>query len=287
MAPTFLQIVILGLIQGAAELLPVSSSAHVIVAEKLMHLNPASPEMTFMLVMLHTGTMVAVIAYFWRAWRESFFASREQFIDAAKKVVVASFGTAIVYLALKFLIEKVVLGGGSKAEIEQLFSSLPLIAGALLAAGALILWSAFATKNKPGQADVTLSSSVLIGLIQGACVPFRGFSRSGSTISAGMLAGVGRRQAEVFSFALAVVLTPPAIAQELLRLLKSRHAQAVPAPLLHLLRPGIVGMVASFVAGLLALVWLSRWLETGRWHRFGYYCIGAAIVIFVLARIGF
>ncbi|HKF59673.1 MAG TPA: undecaprenyl-diphosphate phosphatase, partial [Blastocatellia bacterium] len=60
-----IQIIILALIQGAAELLPISSSAHVIVAEKLMGLDPGSPEMSFLLVMLHTGTMFAVLIYFW------------------------------------------------------------------------------------------------------------------------------------------------------------------------------------------------------------------------------
>jgi undecaprenyl-diphosphatase len=287
MPPTILQIILLGLVQGTAELLPVSSSAHVIVAEKLMKLDPASPEMTFLLVMLHTGTMFAVIAYFWRSWRESFFASPAQFVDAAKKIAVATVCTLLVYEALKHLIEKAVLGGGDKAEIEQLFSSLPLIAGALFAAGVLILWSAFKTrKNVPGK-DVTLASSGWIGLVQGACVPFRGLSRSGSTISAGMLAGVGRRQAEVFSFALAVVITPAAIAQELQRLLKSRHEPAASVHLGHLLQPGLVGMLCSFVAGLLALVWLSRWLESGRWRYFGYYCIVAAGVIFGLSANGF
>ena len=68
----FLQILILGLVQGAAELLPVSSSAHVIVAEKLMGLDPSSPEMTFLLVMLHTGTMFAVIVYFWNSWLDHY-----------------------------------------------------------------------------------------------------------------------------------------------------------------------------------------------------------------------
>jgi undecaprenyl-diphosphatase len=71
----FIQILLLGIIQGAAELLPVSSSAHVIVAQKMLGLDPAKPEMTFMLVMLHTGTMFAVIAIFWRAWRARYFAS--------------------------------------------------------------------------------------------------------------------------------------------------------------------------------------------------------------------
>lgn len=287
MAPTFLQILLLGLIQGAAELLPVSSSAHVIVAEKLMRLDPASPEMTFLLVMLHTGTMLAVIAYFWRAWRESFFSSRPQFIAALKNAVVATVATGLAGGGLMVLIEKVILGGGKKAEIEQLFSSLPLIAGALFAVGLVILWSAFARRKETAGAEVTLRSSVWIGLVQGLALPFRGFSRSGSTISAGMLAGVGRRQAEVFSFALAVILTPAVIGKELLRLLKSRSELAGQESLLHLLQPGLLGLIFSFAAGLLALAWLSRWLETGRWQRFGYYCLAAAAVIFVLAEKGF
>ncbi|HXC01322.1 MAG TPA: undecaprenyl-diphosphate phosphatase [Opitutaceae bacterium] len=282
MSPTILQILLLGLIQGAAELLPVSSSAHVIVAEKLLKLDPSSPEMTFLLVMLHTGTMFAVIVYFWSAWKKSFFSSKEQFTDALIKIASASACTAVVFEGLKLLIEKVVLGG-QKAEVEQLFSSLPLIAGALFAAGVLILWSAFKAKKDTGSEEVSVPTACWIGIIQGVALPFRGFSRSGSTISAGMLAGVGRRQVEVFSFALAVVLTPAAIAQELLRLLKLRHQAAVPMPLLHMLQPGLLGMVGSFVAGLLALAWLSRWLETGRWHYFGYYCVGAATVISVLA----
>ena len=81
MEPSLLQILFLGLVQGAAELLPVSSSAHVIVAEKLMGLDPSSPAMTFLLVMLHTGTMVAVIAYFWKAWKKTFFVSAESLMS--------------------------------------------------------------------------------------------------------------------------------------------------------------------------------------------------------------
>ena len=73
MSASFWQILVLGLVQGAAELLPVSSSAHVIIAEKLLGLDPSAPEMTFLLVMLHTGTMFAVIVYFWKSWRDSYF----------------------------------------------------------------------------------------------------------------------------------------------------------------------------------------------------------------------
>ena len=75
--PSFFQVLILALIQGACELLPISSSAHVIAAEKLMGLDPSSPEMTMLLVMLHTGTMFAVIVYFWRGWHAIIFAARK------------------------------------------------------------------------------------------------------------------------------------------------------------------------------------------------------------------
>src|SRR5437879_13802077 len=111
MVANILQILILGLVQGAAELLPVSSSAHVIVVEKLMGLDASSPEMTFLLVMLHTGTMFAVIVYFWNAWRISYFSSAVVFWKTVKHVVVATVLTAIVGLTLHLLIEQVFLKG--------------------------------------------------------------------------------------------------------------------------------------------------------------------------------
>ncbi len=73
---TLLHIVILAIVQGLAELLPVSSSAHVVVSEKLMGLDPSSPQMTLVLVMLHTGTMFAVIVYFWKQWMKRIFRAR-------------------------------------------------------------------------------------------------------------------------------------------------------------------------------------------------------------------
>jgi undecaprenyl-diphosphatase len=281
----FLQIIILGLVQGSAELLPVSSSAHVIVVEKLMGLDPSSPEMTFVLVMLHTGTMFAVIVYFWKAWREHYFSSAAVFRGVATNVVVATVMTGIVGLALQLLIEKIFLKGGEK--VESLFSQLPLIGGALLAAGLLIIYSGMREeRNKRGE-DVNASRACWIGAVQGLCLPFRGFSRSGATISTGLLLGVGQRRMEEFSFALAVVLTPPVIARTLWRLFKAHSETSHPSHLLHVALPGLFGLVCSFVAGLLALRLLSRWLEGGRWKFFGYYCVVAAIVVFGLAFAGF
>lgn len=282
-----LQILILGLVQGAAELLPVSSSAHVIVAEKLMGLDPSSPEMTFLLVMLHTGTMFAVIVYFWNAWRESYFSSVASFRKVAIDVVIATIITGIVGLALQLLIEKVFLRGAEKSDVEELFSQLPLIAGALLAVGLLIIYSGIREEKNRLGGDVNAARACWIGAVQGLCLPFRGFSRSGATISTGLLLRIGKRRMEEFSFALAVVLTPPVIARELLRLLKSHSEVTQPAHLLPLALPGLLGMVCSLVAGLLALRLLSRWLEAGRWKFFGYYCVVAAIVVFALAFAGY
>ena len=92
---------------------------------------------------------------------------------------------------------------------------------------------------------------------------------------------------EEFSFALAVVLTPPIIARELLRLVKANSDATHPLHTMQLLMPGLLGMVCSFCAGLLALALLSRWLEMGRWKFFGYYCLAAAVIVFVLAKAGF
>ena len=92
--------------------------------------------------------------------------------------------------------------------------------------------------------------------------------------------GLPKQKLEEFSFALAVVLTPAVIAREALRLLKA-HALSGGSVLAHF-RPGLVGMVFSFLAGLLALKWLTRWLEGGRWKFFGYYCLVAAAGVLAL-----
>jgi len=276
------QILILAIIQGVAELLPVSSSAHVIVAEKLMGLDPTSPEMTLLLVMLHTGTMFAVIFYFWKSWKESFFASQKLFMDSIKLIAAATFMTGIIGLALKSLIERFVLGNVAHAEIELLFGNLFLISASLATVGVLIIFASWKSRSVH-QTSLNLKRSCLIGIVQGLCLPFRGFSRSGATISTGLLLGLDKIRAEEFSFALAVVLTPPVIAREALRLLKAQHSAAFNmADMGALFYPSLIGMALSFISGIVALKWLSSWLERGRWHLFGIYCLCVALIVFLL-----
>ena len=277
-----LKVILLAIIQGLAELLPVSSSAHVIVAEKLMGLDPASPEMTMLLVMLHTGTMFAVIAFFWNGWRRDYFSSGLKGKDFILQVIVATICTGIVGYGIKTVIEKLFMHGMEKAEVEDLFSNLPLIAGALFAVGLLIIYSGIRSEKFRRGGEIQLPQSCWIGVMQGFCLPFRGFSRSGATISTGLLLGLSRIKLEEFSFALAVVLTPPVIAREALRLLKANKAAGVHVPMLHLLAPSLIGMIFSFAAGLIALKWLSSWLEAGHWKLFGFYCLAASVAVLAL-----
>jgi undecaprenyl-diphosphatase len=102
-----------------------------------------------------------------------------------------------------------------------------------------------------------------------------------------MLLGIPRRAAEEFSFALAVVITPPIIAREYVRFHAARAAAQGSVHVGALVTPGLMGMVFSFLAGLLALKWLSGWLENGRWHYFGFYCFAAAAGVCALARMGY
>lgn len=284
---TLPQIIILAIIQGLAELLPVSSSAHVIAGAKLMGLKADSPQFTLLLVMLHTGTMFAVIVYFWRAWKRAFFSSSEKFVRFANRVIIATAITGIIGLALKVGIEHYLKRAhhSSDAEIEELFGHLELLAGALAAAGLLILWSGFASRRRSGHDRITLGDSVAIGAIQGLCLPFRGFSRSGATISVGLLRGMARARLEEYSFALAVVLTPAVVYREVGRLI--HHHTGAEAIGLHDFTPSLIGMVCSFLAGLIALRLLSRVLEKGQWWIFGVYCLLAAGGMYVLYLKGY
>ena len=300
---SLLKVLILAIVQGLAELLPVSSSAHVVVAEKLMHLDPSSPEMTLVLVMLHTGTMFAVIVYFWQQWGRSYFSTGDAFKRFAIRAIWATVLTAVIGYPLQKLIAKLAFPGAPKAQIEDLFGRLDLVACALFVVGLLILWAGLKERRaekittqsyersatRSGD-NVTFSQAGWMGAIQGLSLPFRGFSRSGSTISAGLLVGATRERAERFSFALAVILTPAVVGREGLRLLKASHeakAAGMPVDLHGSIVAALLGMVFAFFAGLAGLRWLSSWLEAGRWYLFGIYCLVASCVVFYLHTIGY
>lgn len=286
-----LYILILAIVQGLAELLPVSSSAHVVVTEKLLGLDPSSPPMTLLLVMLHTGTMFAVIVYFWRQWRNAYFQSIASFKKFAGFVVLATALTGLIGEAIIKVIEKTLFRRVPYAQIEDLFSHLELVGPALAIVGILILVAGIAEKGKLIRSltkakDLNAREAGIIGAVQGLCLPFRGFSRSGATISAGMLLGVAKSRAEMFSFALAVVLTPVVAAREVMRVVHAEHADET-ATFASVAFPSLLGAVFAFLAGLIALKWLSAWLEGGRWYLFGIYCLIAAVGVGYLHHLGY
>jgi undecaprenyl-diphosphatase len=300
------QVIVLAVVQGLAELLPVSSSAHVVVAEKLMGLDPSSPQMTLLLVMLHTGTMFAVIAYFWKQWMQTYFSTADAFKRFAVRLIYATALTGIVGEALNKLIEHTLFKGAPKAQIEDLFGRLDLVAPALACAGVLILIAGMREKKVEAAAaarelaaasltrresgNLTMRQAGWMGFVQGLCLPFRGFSRSGATISTGMLTDASKERAERFSFALAVVITPVAIGREALRLMHATHEAAATGASIDLhgtVMFSLLGAVFAFLAGLVALKWLSSWLENGRWYLFGIYCLVASAVVFWLHTKGY
>ena len=163
--------------------------------------------MTLLLVMLHTGTMFAVIAYFWKTWKAAYFSSRDAVQRFAIRVIWATALTGIVGEAIKKVIEKILFHNAGKDEIEQLFSHLELVAPALAAAGVLILIAGLLEKRLSSpvakifgrvEGSVTMGQAGWMGIVQGLALPFRGFSRSGSTISTGMLVGATKERAERF-----------------------------------------------------------------------------------------
>jgi undecaprenyl-diphosphatase len=292
---TLWHVIILAIVQGLAELLPVSSSAHVIVAAELMHENMSTPNNALLLVLLHTGTMFAVIVYFWRRWMAEIFSSWKKFWGVVSLLFVSTLLSGLVFVPTDKVVEHVLSRGGQRADIEALFNKLNWIAPALALAGVLILYAGLREARRPetaeekslAQRSIRWPDAIVMGILQGFAIPFRGFSRSGVTISGGLLTGGERTEIEWYSFAMVVVITPLAIAWELRRVYKTAHLSGYTVHWGPALTPGVIGMIFSFAAGWLALKWLSRWLENGRWHYFGIYCLLAAGAVAYLYHLGY
>ena len=285
---SLLDVLVLSIVQGFSELLPISSSAHVIVAEKLMGFDPTRPDLTLLLVMLHAGTMLSVLVYYWDSWKTNFFPSRRDFWNFAGLITLATACTGAVGLILIDFIEKYVLTNTPNPQIEDIFGNLSLMGIALGAMGLFILVSGLRRKHSPQPAELGVKQSFWIGAVQGLCLPFRGFSRSGATISAGLMLGSPQRRVEEFSFALAAVLSPLAIVWETWRLFTGPGSASLSlTSLAAAFGFSLLGLVLSFGTGLLALKWLSKWLERGWWPVFGLYCLLFAATVQTLYFVGF
>ena len=189
------------------------------------------------------------------------------------------------------IVERTFFRAVPHAEIEDLFSHLELVAPALALVGVLILVAGILGKRRSTERltqanDLNAREAGIIGAVQGLCLPLRGFSRSGATISTGMLLGVAKSRAEMFSFALAVVLTPVVVVREVMRLFHAEHTSGL-AVFAAGAFPSLLGAAFAFLAGLIALKWLSGWLDSGRWYLFGIYCLFAAAGVAYLHHLGY
>lgn len=258
--------IILGLIQGLAEWLPISSTAHLRIAEHFLGLQ-ATPLFN---VFLHLGTLGVVIFYFRNdiksiltaLWHKKFHSENGRLIPL---IVVATIPTGIIGLLYdKFLADN--------------YQTL-LIIGVTFLVGAVLL---FASKfGKENQTQISYRKAIVLGVAQGAA-SFPGLSRSGSTISSGLLQGVKRETVFKFSFLLSI----PAIIGDLVveaYLQRGTLAQGVGVNMIDL----VVGLFVTAVAGYASIVLVKKLVLTKHFHYFSAYTFSLGIILIVLVLLGF
>jgi undecaprenyl-diphosphatase len=253
------QAIVLGVVQGLTEFLPVSSSAHLILIPWLFKWRE-DPGLAFD-VMLHLGTLLALLVFYWREWLEMVMSiangNRVQ-RRLLLLLIVASVPGAIIGV----LLEK---------QAETIFRS-PVLVAITLATLGILLWAADAfgsEKRKIG--EITFLDALLIGLSQAfAIIP--GVSRSGATITTARFLGIERADAANFSFLMA---TPIIAGAGLLEVRKFFHSGLTP-------QLGW-GFSASAVFGLAAIVWLLRFVRTHSYRSFAIYRIALAVLVVAVA----
>ncbi|MEZ5359018.1 MAG: undecaprenyl-diphosphatase UppP [Candidatus Zixiibacteriota bacterium] len=250
--------IILGIVQGLTEFLPISSSGHLVISEHL--LGVTMPGISFE-VWLHFGTLIAVLVYFF------------------KRIVLlltalipgggedATYRRTTVWAIVVGTVPAVVVGLLLKSTIEEAFSSPVFASSMLLVTGAFLLLSVLA-KNK--QLGVTIPKGLYIGLAQAFAI-LPGISRSGSTITMAMFLGMKPSEAAEFSFLLAI----PAVGGAFLLDMLSAGGELFTGDAFMLY---IVGTMVSFVFGLLSIHYLLKIVKKGSFYFFGFYCLAAGIV---------
>jgi undecaprenyl-diphosphatase len=263
---SFFDAILLGILQGATEFLPVSSSGHLVLAQHLLG-DFEQPGVLFD-VLLHLGTMVAVALYFWRdlaglissLWRRDETAAQQRFMVGL--LIAGSVPTAVIGLLFKdFFI--------------GLFERPVFVCVMLLVTGSL-LWLAERLRNQ-GQSrkEMTFVDAIIVGTVQG-CAITPGISRSGSTIAALLMRGVDGETAARFSFLLAL----PAVLGAALLSLKDFDAAAGGSD-----APYLAGTLAALLTGLLCIHLLMGVIRRRRLHWFALYCwfAGGLGLVFLLS----
>ncbi len=244
---TLLQGLLLGLLQGLTEFLPVSSSGHLVIAQHLLQLRQTPVAFD---IMLHLATALAVVALMWPT-------IIKLDLKTFKLIILASIPAGIVGLFLNH-------------QIETLFSSIGLVGVTLIITSILL----FSTKffKFPHFNKLNSKSAILIGLFQSlAIIP--GISRSGSTIVAGLSQKLNPKKAFNFSFLLSL---PAIFGAQLINLGRLTKLDQQLSPIY------LTGFISAFISGYFALKILKKLVIGGKLHYFAYYCLtlGASILVF-------
>ena len=252
-----IQALILGIIQGATEFLPISSSGHLVLVPWL--LDWAEPGLAFDTI-VHWGTLVAILVVLWRdfvalarAWARSLV---ERNLDATE--------ARLAWLIIAGTLPAALIGFLWEDFFESLFRSPARVAALLLVTGVILALSERLGKRRRSMSELNWVDSVLIGLAQSLAIA-PGISRSGATIAVGLLRGVKREAAARYSFLLA---TPIIFGAGLLQLVRLFQAGAVGV---HL-PPLIIGFLAAAISGYVCIKCLLAYLQRGRLYVFAIYC---------------
>ncbi|MGB9866894.1 MAG: undecaprenyl-diphosphate phosphatase [Bacillota bacterium] len=250
----------MGLIQGVTEFIPVSSSGHLAVLEHLLGVKP--PGASFEIA-LHMGTLVAVLAYYRRELADLLLGlldpDRREQRHLALAIVIGSVPAAIV-------------GVAAEASVESAFASMRSVGVGFLIGGTLMLLGSLGrAHNGPRRARVSAADALWVGLAQSVAL-LPGVSRSGSTISAGVLRGLSREAAAKFSFLLAIPVVGGAGALKLLRLWHGQGTLGVEPLALA------IGLVSSAISGYVSIGALVGWLKKRSLRSFGWYCLCVGLV---------
>ena len=265
---SWFQALILGIIQGLTEYLPVSSSGHLAIGQALFGLADGESNLTFTVV-LHVATVLSTVVIL---WSEIVWIFRDLFKWKWNE------GTRYVVNILISMIPVAIVGFFFKDKIEEVFGSGLLIVGIMLLVTATLL--AFSYFAKPRQKEnISPLHAFIIGIAQ-ACAVMPGLSRSGSTIATGLLLGNKKEKLAQFSF---LMVIPPVLGEALLDVkdmfeVGVTEAMGGISPLAL-----IVGFLAAFITGCFACKWMVNLVKKGKLIWFAVYCVIVGIIAIVCA----
>lgn len=287
MITTILRAVVLGILQGITEFIPISSSAHLIIAPWLFRWNePALISLSFD-VALHLGTLVAVLWYFASDWVRLF---RAGIRSIAERNIGADPDRRVAWLLVVGSIPGAIIGALAESRIEELFHrpnqpiepvTIFVMAGVIALTGTLLFLADHLARHLRGMSELTFRDSLLIGLAQAAAI-FPGVSRSGATITAGLALGLKRDTAAKFSFLLSAPIIAGAGLKSLYDVVKDWQSGTTTALDIILFA---AGFAAAALSGYLCIKYLLRFLQRHSTDVFVAYRWGLALLIVVTAVI--